>query len=294
MEAVCAQIKEITRRPYTTSYGETSYFSDIPLGYDSESNWFITMTQQLGTPYTSSTGDSHFLFNTQENRDFVKRFREWYENGYVITKEIFGGYTSNLFTETSVSKQKCYMCIAMSAGASYQCPDPETDPNTGENVYPFEVGVAPIPQIDVNNPKVYQQGPSLCLFKKSPQEQAATWLFAKWLTTNVELQAELSITNGFTPVIESVKNNNAYAEFLASASQGNKYLQAAGINQTFTQMDAYFILPAFCGSEATRNEVGELLQNCFLHSTFGYTSVDAFIEEQFKKSIDKLKYEYGY
>ncbi|MBR4835412.1 MAG: extracellular solute-binding protein, partial [Clostridia bacterium] len=32
--------------------------SCIPLGYDSESNWFITMCEQYGSPYTSATGDN--------------------------------------------------------------------------------------------------------------------------------------------------------------------------------------------------------------------------------------------
>ena len=30
----------------------------IPLGYDSESNWFITMCEQYGSPYTSATGEN--------------------------------------------------------------------------------------------------------------------------------------------------------------------------------------------------------------------------------------------
>ena len=60
MEALCNKIVEID--PYS-----------IPLGYDSENNWFITMTEQLKTPYTSATGE-HFLFNTPENCAFVKRF----------------------------------------------------------------------------------------------------------------------------------------------------------------------------------------------------------------------------
>ena len=38
MEALCNKIVEID--PYS-----------IPLGYDSENNWFITMTEQLKTPW---------------------------------------------------------------------------------------------------------------------------------------------------------------------------------------------------------------------------------------------------
>ena len=50
MEDVCAKILKIDPKC-------------IPLGYDSEANWFITMTEQLKTPYTSATGD-RFLYDT--------------------------------------------------------------------------------------------------------------------------------------------------------------------------------------------------------------------------------------
>ncbi|MBQ8319334.1 MAG: extracellular solute-binding protein [Clostridia bacterium] len=296
MENVCKQIKDIESAKENNNV--------IPLGYDSESNWFITMTEQLGTPYTSATGD-HFLFNTAENRAFVEKFRGWYEKGYVTTEEISGGYTSDLFTATGASDLKCYMCIGSSAGASYQCPDladkydadgnPVLDDNDQPvQDYPFEVGVAQIPQVNASNPKVIQQGPSLCLFKKSnSQEMAAAWLFAKFLTTTVELQAEVSMTNGYTPVIESVQDNSVYASFLAQAD-GNQYLQASCVKQTLAQMSAYYVSPAFNGSSAARDEVGVLLQNCFLKAPAAGQSVAAFIEAQFKTSINTLEYDYGF
>ena len=80
MEALCAQIKEIDP-------------NSIPLGYDSESNWFITMCEQYGSGYTSATGD-HFIFDNETNRAFVKEFREWYQNGYLTTQMLYGAYTS--------------------------------------------------------------------------------------------------------------------------------------------------------------------------------------------------------
>ena len=50
LETVCAKIKEIDP-------------DSIPLGYDSEANWFINMCEQYQSPYTSATGD-HYLFAT--------------------------------------------------------------------------------------------------------------------------------------------------------------------------------------------------------------------------------------
>ena len=43
------------------------YPTATPLGYDSEANWFITMCEQYGSPYTSATGD-HYVFDNEVNR----------------------------------------------------------------------------------------------------------------------------------------------------------------------------------------------------------------------------------
>ncbi len=269
MEALFAKIK-------------AAHPTDIPLGYDSEANWFITMTEQLGTPYTSATGD-HFLFDTAENRAFVERFRGWYDKGYITTQETYGNYTSDIFTS-----QNMYMCIASSAGAMYQCPTPNTD-----GAYPFEVGVAMIPQANPEKPKVISQGPSLCLFEKeNPQETAAAWLFAKFLTTYIPFQASVSMNNGYTPVIKSVQENEIYADFLANAD-GNAGLQATVVRQTLAQMDAYFIPPAFYGSSAARDRVGILLPNCLVSKTTGNQTVADLIKAEFKSAIAALEYDYS-
>ena len=297
METLCAKIK-------------AKYPTDIPFGYDSEANWFITMCEQLGTPYTSATGD-HFLFNTEENRAFVERFRTWYEKGYVTTEEIFGNYTSNLFKETNPANQKIYMCIGSSAGATYQCPakvntpvldengNPVIDPESGNPMetqeFPFEVGVTGIPQVNPDNPKVIQQGPSVCLFKKeNKQEMAAAWLFAKFLTTSVEFQASVSMNNGYTAVIKSVQQNEYYADFLAKAD-GNAGLQATVVKQTLAQAEtgAYYISPAFNGSSAARDKVGILLQNCLVSKTSGNQTVAQLIKAQFDAAIEALEYDYS-
>ena len=280
METLCKTIKE------SAPAGKNV----IPLGYDSESNWFITMTEQMKTPYTSAKGD-HFLFDTEENRAFVKRFSDWYDKGYVITEELNGGYTSDLFAQKSPDKAISYMCIGSSAGASYQCPDLVKDEN-GNDVYPFEVGIAMIPQANPEEPKAISQGPSLVLFKKSEQEQAAAWLWAKFLTTTVELQADFSMTSGYAPVIGSVTNDELYAKFLAEAD-GNAKLQASCVKQTIAQKDAFFVSPAFVGSSQARDAVGLLIQRCFVKKDIGTQSIESFIAAQFKEAVEELAFDFS-
>ena len=269
MEAVCAKIKEIDP-------------NSIPLGYDSEANWFITMCEQYDSDYTSAT-EPHFLFDNDQNKAFIKQFREWYEKGYLTTQTLYGAYTSGLFTSTS--EIKSYMSIGSSAGATYQ--RPQIDAATG--TYPFEVGIATIPQVSADNKKVISQGPSVCIFEKAdPQEVIASWLFVKFLTTNVAFQAEFSMASGYVPVLKSVAENEVYADFLASADGGN-YISALSAKVCLEQEEAYYTSPAFNGSSTARDQVGALLSKCL---TAAATDVDAMIDDAFQDAIDECEYSY--
>ncbi|MBR7151813.1 MAG: extracellular solute-binding protein [Clostridia bacterium] len=270
LKAVCAQIKEIDP-------------NSIPLGYDSESNWFITMCEQLGTPYTSATG-SHFLFDNEDNHAFVKEFREWYKAGYVTTQAISGGYTSALFTKNPAEDGNCYMCIGSSAGANHQIPENE------DGTFKFEVGIASVPQANKEAPKVISQGPSLCIFKKADaQEVLASWLFVKYLTTTVDFQAEFGMASGYVPVLENVTDNEVYAAELAAAN-GYESLPLLATKVCLEQANAYYTSPAFNGSSTARDEVGKLMQICL---TSTEADVDAMIKKAFKDAVAECKYQAG-
>lgn len=269
LEQVCAKIKEIDPK-------------SIPLGYDSEANWFITMCEQYGSPYTSATGRK-YLFDNQTNRDFVKKFREWYKKGYLTTQSIFGAYTSGLFTATDADAVKSYMSIGSSAGATHQRPTKGSD-----DKYPFEVGIATIPQVNTSNPKVISQGPSVCIFKKdNPQEVLASWLFVKFLTTSVEFQAEFSIASGYVPVIKSVSENEVYKEFLAKADGGD-FVSALSAKICLEQEKAYYTSPAFNGSSTARSQVGDLMAKVLTADDGG--NVDNMIAKAFADAIDECEY----
>ena len=263
LEEVCAKIKAIDP-------------ASIPLGYDSEANWFITMCEQLKSPYTSAT-EPNFLFDNDTNKAFIKRFNDWYNKGYLTTQTLYGAYTSGLFT--SETGTKSYMSIGSSAGATYQ------RPKAVNGAYPFEVGIATIPQADVNNKKVISQGPSLCIFKKSnPQEVIASWLFVKFLTTTVEFQAEFSMASGYVPVLKSVAEHPAYADFLASADGGD-FISALSAKVCLEQADAYYTSPAFNGSSEARDQVGNIITKALPAK-----DIDAVIDDIFQDAIDECEY----
>lgn len=257
MEYVCARIKQIDP-------------TAIPLGYDSEANWFITMCEQLGTDYTSlepktnpldSSKKTYYTFYNQANVDFLERLNTWYQNEWVTTQELYGSYTSGLFTTVGTGV-KSYMSIGSSAGATHQRPA-----QVGGK-YPFNVGIATIPQADQANRKVISQGPSVCMLKTGSEKQLmATWLFIKYLTTSVEFQAEFSMASGYMPVLENIadeelaKTNKTVAKYVAflNDANGGDNIAALSAKVAIEQADAYYTSPAFVGSSTARDQMNILL-----------------------------------
>ena len=283
MEETCAKIIAIENAKLSDADKAAGKKANvIPLGYDSESNWFITMCEQLKSGYTTLEGDEKFIFDNETNRKFVERFREWYTKGYVTTQEIHGSYTSSLFVEQGAGKTKSYMSIGSSAGATHQRPTADAN-----GKYPFEVGIAPIPQADATNPKVISQGPSLCIFEDSAEEMKASWLFVKFLCTNIGFQADFSIASGYVPVIKSVDTDELYAEHLESADGGDN-IAALSVKVCLAQEAYYYTSPAFNGSSAARDEVGALLQKCLLIKNVA--DVPAEIKKAFAEAIANCKY----
>ncbi len=264
MEALCRKIK-----------AEDKYA--VPLGYDSADNLFITLCEQYGYGYTSATGDERFLFNNDNCKAFVKELREWFQDGLITTKDLYGSYTSNLFLQQDKTQQHSYMCIGSSGGAKNQ------RPSNGE----FEVGIAPIPQVDPANPKVISQGPSVAILKggknHTDQHIVASWLLVKFLTTDVEFQATFSMMQGYTPVIKSAQTNPTYKAWLDKAD-GYTYLTAAAVKESLTQESSYFTSDVFVGSSLARTEVGNLLGACMSEPT---TDLNAFIDQKFQATYKK-------
>ena len=237
MATLCAKIKE-------------KYPSSTPLGIDSESNLFITISEQIGSKYTSATGD-HYLFDNTENRTFVSQFKEWYDKGYFTTQQILDAYTSTLFVQKGsdqIDYKGSFMSIGSTGGASHQY-----DAS-------FECGVAAVPtygKVDLN---VISQGPSLCIFNKdNPQEVLATWVFVKnYLLTSL-FQAKFSMQSGYNPVLKSASTIEDYATWLNEAdgksANGVKALAAKVSNE---MVNNYYTSSAFVGSSTARSQVGQL------------------------------------
>ena len=240
---------------------KAKYPLSTPLGYDSEENLFITLAAQYGSDYTSATGN-HYTFVNETNKNFVAKFAEWYQKGWLTTSELMGGsYTSDSFKKANDDVGKMFMSIGSSAGATYQRPDKVN----GE--YPFEVGIVSLPQVNPNDPKVISQGPSICIFEDTNvQEVYASWLFLKFLTTDQRFQAEYSMKSGYVPVIKSVSELTLYKNHLDKGrgdNYNNDFISSLVALVALEQHEAYFTSPAFAGSADSRTQVGLLIQSVF-------------------------------
>lgn len=277
MWKTCQKIREIDDR-------------SIPLTYQDEANYFMTMAEQLNSPYLSTDPNEYFPFNNNVNRQFVSDFSEYYKNSYCIGSIYGYSYSDNLFMETDPNSIKSYMCIGSSADSAYHIP-----PKFDDGRYAFEVGCAMLPQIDKKNPKmISSSSQSLCLFKQENQQKvAAAWLFAKYLSTSVEYQARSAGILGYTSVIKSVKENVFYKEFLSNANETN-YLSASVVNLTQSCCDYFFTPPFPQGFSAAKETFGNLMNDCVTKTpNYGEEQID-MVERLFNDAYKYLTFKYGF
>ena len=227
---------------------KTKWPSCTPLGYDSESNWFITTCQQNGWGYTSAD-ENHYLFNNENTKAWLADLQVKYKEGLFTTSEIYDAYTSNLFVK-GVEAGGTLFTIGSSGGASYQATDK------------FVWGVAPIPgakQADGTIKKAaISQGPSLVMLKTSAgntdEKQLMTWEFMKILLDPV-YQCKFAGTSGYMPSRVSAYDVPEYQELLSDTSN----IVVATVLCAKSMNDIYFTSPAFNGSSNARDQVGSVI-----------------------------------
>lgn len=245
MEALMAEIK--------TDYGDTM----TPLGYDSDSNMFITLCQQYGIPYTSiKDGVGSADFNNAAAKSMMTKLVNWVKSGYLTTQ----GLSSGAYTSTQFAEGKLAMTIGSTGGTQY---------NYTEN---FKVGVAQLPKpaetgaFDFGGTlektdKIIMQGPSICFFKKSsPVEREYAWKFYKFIVRAMH-SATWSVTSGYSPIRNSSFTADAMKEYLETPQTGKDGLIQKVVNSYSDLTTRYFVSPAFHGSSTARNQVDGILSN---------------------------------
>jgi multiple sugar transport system substrate-binding protein len=228
----------------------------IPCIYKSTDNMMIQMLRQKGAGYSNENGEV-LLFN-EDTKDILYSVAGAVKNGSFSTFAI-SSYPGNFF-----NAGQCIFAIDSTAGATWMGPYApliDIDPSL---LVDFEVAVLPVPQYDVDSPKMISQGPSICVFnKEDPDEVLASWLFAQYLLTT-ELQVEFSKTEGYIPVTRDAQESAEYSDYLSRAGEDNDVYYGVKIQASkmlLDNIDNTFITPVFNGSTSLRNAAGQLIEN---------------------------------
>ncbi|MBN2982762.1 MULTISPECIES: extracellular solute-binding protein [Cohnella] len=230
-------IKEETGSPgfsFDNSYG------DAP---------FKLLSAQWGSPYVQDDGTIDI--DNDAGREALKFYKENMELGYFTMPALMpsagGKFSSNGFV-----MEETYMFVGAAAGVPYAVPKPESGHKD------FEVGVAPVPQKDANNPVNFSKGENYAIFSNATEEErVAAWLLISFLSDAGQNATWLTET-GNLPISQAMLDEPDYQRFLETEpSDSPVYYRAAAVNAVLSSGDLTFI-KTIPQSGALAQAVGEM------------------------------------
>jgi multiple sugar transport system substrate-binding protein len=244
-----------------TMVGDGTNQCEFLINFDSSSNFFINNVRMWGGGYTNSAGE--ILVDDAQTRAMLAYVKTRFdENTFALPIAWNQQYGSANFK----AGDSC-MTVGSTAGISYNIPD------NGE----FEIGVAPIPQYDLESKSATQQGPNVAIMADSTDaERLAAWMFIKYIT-DAEQTAKWSMLTGYLPVRYSGYTSDIYQEFLTSPDPDYKY-ESMTANAAYIQIGYNDYDPAFAGqitSADAREEVGLAMETIFV----GTATIDQAISD---------------
>ncbi len=196
---------------------DTSYADDA----------FKNLSQQYGSPFI--TDDGTVDIDNEGSRAALNFYKENMDAGYFTLPALMpsagGNNSSNGFV-----KEECYMFVGASAGISYAVPKPDA-------AKVFEVGVAPVPQVEGGKPVYYSKGEDYCVFSSATlEEQVAAWILIKYLSDPVN-NLNWYINTGNLPIRQSTMELDEYKAFLSSDASAPGYYKAQAVNAVLKIQD---------------------------------------------------------
>jgi len=154
------------------------------------------------------------IFNSPEAVDTLTFLKELIDGGYAYQiAERYGD-------QTDFANEKALFAFGSTAGLPYYA-QAVADEATGEPR--FEWSVAPFPH-STAEPVVDIYGPSICVFRTTPEKQLASWLFIRWFTQKEQTVRWAKVANYF-PIRKSAVES---AEMQAYMEENPQYKQAFG------------------------------------------------------------------
>ena len=246
-----------------------------PLIYKSTDNWFITYAKQKNIPYTNNNGEI-LLFNDKTN-EYLQDLNNKFRSG------LFSTFKRVSYPGNSFNKWECVMAIDSTAGATWIGSGATShDAGNTSSSKDFETVVRPVPQVDVNNPMMISQGPSICMFKKeNTEEMLASWLFTQFLLTN-NVQISYAKTEGYLPVTNKALESDEFKTYLKSDTEYSVKLDATKL--VLDNINNTFITPVFNGSANTRLAAGYLIEASCNKQALSYESINNLYDKAIKNN----------
>lgn len=252
----------------------------IPFIYKSTDNMAISILKQMNADYSTANGEV-LMFN-ETTREVLKTIGEHAKTGAFSTFKI-SSYPANY-----LNAGQCIFAVDSTAGATWMGCDAPLMDIPEEEIIRFETVVRPIPQVDVNDPKMISQGPSICVFnKQDSQEVLASWLFTQYLLTN-QIQCAYSGTEGYIPVTSKALNSKEYIDYLANSGSDNNKYYSIKIDASKLLIDNTtntFVTPVFNGSASLRIAAGQVIEETCKAVRRNKTVNDEFLDDLFDNMI---------
>lgn len=262
-----------------------------PMIYKSTDNMYITMCKQMGIPI--STADEEVLLFSEETKELLLdlggKGRHEITNITTNTKKyesLFTTFTKVSYPGNFFNRWECLFAIDSTAGATWLgtgATSSDSASGADKNKPNFETVVRTVPQVDVNNPQMISQGPSICLFnKEDPQEVIASWIFAQFMLTD-EIQLGYTKTEGYLPVTKSATESDAFKAYLNNEKEYVVKREATKL--VLDNIENTFISPVFNGSSDIRDAGAYLVEGVCGNNKRYKTSEE--IDELYQKCIEK-------
>lgn len=248
----------------------------IPFIYKSTDNMMIQMLRQKSAGYSTDNGEI-LLFN-DTTKELLSTIAQHAESGAFSTFKI-SSYPANF-----LNAGQCIFAVDSTAGATWMGTDAPLCDISADKIVDFETAVLPIPQFDPDHPQMISQGPSVCIFNKTDdQEVLASWLFAQYLLTN-DVQIAYSETEGYVPVTRKAQESPEYLDYLSRGGKDNSAhyeIKIRAAKLLLKNTEHTFVTPVFNGSASLRDAAGQLIEQTVKSVRRGETFNEAYTEKLF-------------
>ena len=198
------------------------------INYDVPTNLFTNSVIQWDGEFINA--DADILVDNTNTKTMMQYLRDRFGDKTLAIPDVWG---HNYGSEKFIEEAAC-MLVTLNTEVSYAIPASSE----------FEVVFGLIPQYDLNNQSVFQQGLSIVILRDhTDAEKLASWLFLKYIT-NAENTSRWALESRFLPVRYSGYLTDDYQDFLNNPSALDIY-NSMSANASYLQIDYFAYTEGF-------------------------------------------------